>query len=170
MLDMHKAVHKQLKIKMAPTDLFHDILEPVSGMLYQRGSKVKVIVECPKDLHVVTDSLRLRQIILNLGRNSQKFVSKGFIRLCAEEVDGCVRLLVDDSGSGIPSEKRERMFSKLQESLDLLSQGTVRILLSARSVFRGQTLTHRVAYLFLPGHWFVSLQKSNRTDWRRDFF
>jgi signal transduction histidine kinase len=131
MLDMHKAAHKQLKIKLAPTDLFHDVLEPVSGMLYQRGSKVKVIVECPKDLHVVTDSLRLRQVILNLGRNSQKFVSKGFIRLCAEEVEGCVRLLVDDSGSGIPLEKRELLFSKFQESLDLLSQGTVRISLSS---------------------------------------
>jgi signal transduction histidine kinase len=135
MLDMHKAAQNQLKIKMAPTDLFHDVLEPVSGMLYQRGSKVKVIVECPKHLHVVSDSLRLKQIILNLGRNSQKFVRKGFIRLRAEEVDGCVRLLVDDSGSGIPLEKRERMFSKFQESLDLLNQGTVRISLSSLGLY-----------------------------------
>jgi signal transduction histidine kinase len=141
MLDTHKAAQKQLKIKMAPTDLFHDVLEPASGMLYQRGSKVKVIVECPKDLHVVSDCLRLRQIILNLGRNSQKFVTKGFIRLCAEEVDGCVRLLVDDSGSGIPLEKRERMYSKFQESLDLLNQGTVRIFLSSLGLYIAQSIS-----------------------------
>jgi K+-sensing histidine kinase KdpD len=46
-----------------------------------------------------------------------------------------VRLLVDDSGSGIPLEKRERMFSKFQESLDLLNQGTVRISLSSLGLY-----------------------------------
>jgi signal transduction histidine kinase/CheY-like chemotaxis protein len=134
MLDMHRAANKQLQVTMAPTDLLHDILEPVGGMLYRRGSKVKLIVDCPENLWVMADRLRLKQVILNLGRNSSKFIEEGFIRLKAEEVDGNVRLFVDDSGSGIPMEKRERLFAKFQESLDLLSQGTVSILSS--QVFR----------------------------------
>lgn len=124
MLDMHRAASKQLQVNMVPTDLLHDILEPVGGMLYRRGSKVKMVVECPDNLWVMADPLRLKQVILNLGRNSSKFIEKGFIRLKAEEVDGNVKLYVDDSGSGIPPEKRERLFDKFQESLDLLSQGT----------------------------------------------
>ena len=141
MLDMHRAANKQLQVTMAPTDLLHDIMEPVAGMLYRRGSKVKLIVECPDNLWVMADRLRLKQVIMNLGRNSSKFIEEGFIRLKAEEVEGNVRLFVDDSGSGIPAEKRERLFAKFQESLDLLSQGTVSILffewrlVSLRSIF-----------------------------------
>lgn len=125
MLDIHRAVDKQLSLNLTPTDVLHDILEPVEGMLVQKGDKVTVSVDCPRDLFVVTDSLRLKQIMLNLGRNSSKFVDKGFIRLCGSVVDGCVQLSVEDSGPGIPLDKQQRLFLKFQESLDVLSQGTV---------------------------------------------
>ena len=126
MLDMHRASTKQLQVTLAPTDLLHDVLEPVGGMLYQRGSKVKLIVDCPPDLYVMTDCLRLKQVVMNLGRNSSKFIDEGFIRLKAEVVEpsGHVKVYVDDSGCGIPMEKRTRLFAKYQESLDLLNQGT----------------------------------------------
>jgi CheY-like chemotaxis protein len=39
-------------------------------------------------------------------------------------VDGNVRLYIEDSGPGIPNDKREILFTKFQESLDTLSQGT----------------------------------------------
>lgn len=81
MLDIHRAADKQLSLNMVPTDILHDVLEPVEGMLVQKGGKVAVSVDCPRDLFAVTDSLRLKQVILNLGRNSSKFVDKGFIRL-----------------------------------------------------------------------------------------
>ena len=125
MLDMHRAADKQLKVTLAPTDVFHDIVEPVGAMLFCRDDRVKVSVECPEGLFVMTDRLRLKQVILNLGRNSAKFVCQGFIRLRAAVVEGHVQLSVEDSGSGIPHEKRKLLFAKFQESLDLLSQGTV---------------------------------------------
>jgi len=159
MLDMHRAASNQLHVSMAPVDLLRDILEPVAGMLHRGGERggvggVQIIVDCPENLFVETDALRLKQIILNLGRNSVKFIDKGFIRLRAEVVEddasiddydhgykncdieadttrmttnSTVRLYVEDSGSGIPADKRVRLFAKYQESLDLLSQGTVRI-------------------------------------------
>mmetsp|Transcript_12529 Transcript_12529/g.30268 ORF Transcript_12529/g.30268 Transcript_12529/m.30268 type:complete len:1099 (-) Transcript_12529:131-3427(-) len=126
LLDMHRAASKQLQINKLPIDILHDVLEPVAGMLYRgRNSNFNVIVECePKALYVMTDPLRLKQVILNLGRNSIKFVDRGFIRLRAEEMNGNVRIFVDDSGSGIPVEKRKQLFAKFQESLDALNQGT----------------------------------------------
>ena len=167
MLDMHRATSGNLQVKLAPVDLLRDVLEPVAGMLHRGGEgnigrgtgdeKVQITVDCPEDIVVTTDVLRLKQVILNLGRNSVKFINEGFIRLRAEvvEVEECsddhirfrdefvrenshldiecgdvmdktVRIYVEDSGSGIPIEKRERLFAKYQESLDLLSQGTVR--------------------------------------------
>ncbi|KAL3909884.1 MAG: hypothetical protein SGILL_007910, partial [Bacillariaceae sp.] len=127
MLDMHRAKSNQLQISMEPTDLLRDVLEPVAGMLYRgRTNKIQILVDCPENLYVVTDALRLKQVMLNLGRNSQKFIDEGFIRLRAihNKEDGSVKLSVDDSGSGIPLEKRQRLFTKYQESLDALNQGT----------------------------------------------
>jgi signal transduction histidine kinase/CheY-like chemotaxis protein len=124
MLDMHRASSNQLKIEMAHADLLRDVLEPVASMLYHRCADFEVLLDCPQDLVVKTDRLRLKQIVLNLGRNAAKFVEKGFVRLRADVVDGMVQVYVEDSGPGIPLEKRKRLFRKFQESLDSLNQGT----------------------------------------------
>lgn len=124
MLDMHKAASKRIDVNMAPADLQQDILDPVAAMLYQRDSSFEVRVECPENLIIATDRLRMKQCVLNLGRNSTKFVEKGFINLVASVVNGKVRILVEDSGPGIPEAKRENLFNKFQESLDVMEQGT----------------------------------------------
>ncbi len=126
MLDMHRAAIQQLKVNMEPTDLFLDVLEPVHSMLNQRNANYLVELDCPRQLVVATDRLRLKQVVLNLGRNSLKFVESGYVRLRAKVVDGTVELSIEDSGPGIPPEKRGLLFNKFQESLDSLSQGTVR--------------------------------------------
>ena len=46
------------------------------------------------------------------------------MRLRAASVDGNVSLFIEDSGCGIPIEKRSALFAKFQESLDSLNQGT----------------------------------------------
>ena len=83
---------------MAPTDLRRDVLEPVAAILHLRGSKVKVIVDCPENLLVESDRIRVKQIALNLAVNSSKFVTVGYIRLRGEVVDGRVRMCIEDSG------------------------------------------------------------------------
>jgi signal transduction histidine kinase len=159
MLDMHRASHKQLDVDMMPTDLLHDVLEPVGGMLHQRNGHVKVVVDCPRNLMIMTDRLRLKQIILNLGRNSAKFVEEGFIRLRAEVVDDHVELSVEDSGPGIPMEKRKQLFNKFQESLDVLGQGTVRLLSSLAHCILGleDPSMSNVRCDSFTGDWLVSV-------------
>lgn len=142
MLDMQRASSNQLQLHESPTHLWKDVLQPVDTLLYNnshRGNdsvennnnnRMRVLVECcPPDLHIMGDKLRLKQVLLNLGRNAAKFVTTssgagGFIRLKAEIVDGHVQISVEDSGPGIPLEKRPLLFTKFQESLDSLHQGT----------------------------------------------
>jgi signal transduction histidine kinase/CheY-like chemotaxis protein len=124
MLDMQRAASNQLKIEMCPTDLLKDVLQPVDSMLYRRGDNWNLELDCPKNLVVMTDGLRLKQIVLNLSRNSAKFVDNGFIRVRAIVVDGMVQILVEDSGPGVPLDKRANLFARFQETLDSLSQGT----------------------------------------------
>lgn len=139
MLDMQRAGSNQIDIENKPTDIMNDIFKPVEAMMHLRDAPFKVILECSSSgscmtnnfddddhLIVMTDPLRLKQVVLNLTRNASKFVEKGFIRCCAKvnPVDGFVLLYVDDSGPGIPEEKRKRVFGKFQQSLDIVQQGT----------------------------------------------
>jgi signal transduction histidine kinase/CheY-like chemotaxis protein len=124
MLDMNRVSSNQLRIELAHADLLRDVLEPVASMMYHRCEGFEILLDCPENLVVVTDRMRLKQILLNLGRNATKFVEKGFIRLRVYEVDKMVQISVEDSGAGIPLEKQDRLFEKFQESLDSMNQGT----------------------------------------------
>lgn len=126
MLDMHKVSSKQLRITLAPASLKQDIFEPVATMLYQKKYSFAVQVDCPDSIIASVDRIRLKQIVLNLVNNSCKFVQQGFVRMGAyvDPEDGHVRVFVEDSGPGIPSEKRDKLFEKFQSSLDTLCQGT----------------------------------------------
>ena len=77
MLDLYRARNRQVTIQKKDIDLYHDVLEPVASMLYCRDDNFELILDCPKNLVVESDSLRLKQIIMNLGRNAAKFVEKG---------------------------------------------------------------------------------------------
>ena len=124
MLDLHRARSNQLILEMVPTDIKQDILDPVASMLYHRDSMFNVQVICPDNMIVSVDRLRLKQIVLNLARNSSKFVEKGFVRLRAATTSDGVIIYVEDSGPGIPVEKRKKLFARFQDSLDELAQGT----------------------------------------------
>jgi len=137
MLDIQRAGSNQINVERKPTNIMDDIFKPVQAMLHLRDSPFKITMEVDSGLHsgdgeddnqlvVMTDSMRLKQVLLNLVRNATKFVEKGFIRCSANvnPLNGLVELRVDDSGPGIPPEKRSRVFGKFQQSLDLLQQGT----------------------------------------------
>ena len=126
MLDFHRVASKQMTLDLAPTDIKADVLDAVASMLYRRYDSYSVEVFCPKeDLVIMADRVRLKQVVLNLARNSAKFVEKGYIRLCAEFApSGFLQISVEDSGPGIPLEKRKNMFERFQDSLDSLQQGT----------------------------------------------
>lgn len=124
MLDLNRATDKKIELHEEPADLAICVIQPVLAMIYTRNVPFEVQMECPENLTIMTDILRLKQVLLNLARNSAKFVDKGFIRIKAEVIDGRVLIYVQDSGPGIPPEKRDGLFNKFQESLDIMCQGT----------------------------------------------
>ena len=74
MLDMHRAATNQLNVDFTPVDILHDVLEPVANMLYTRDADYEVQIACPEDgLIVMSDRLRLKQMVLNLARVSSVF-------------------------------------------------------------------------------------------------
>ena len=126
MLDMHKASSGQLEVHLSPLCVKEDVFDPVITMLHQREHAFEVEVDCPSSLAIISDRIRLKQIVLNLTNNSCKFVQRGYIRIGARVLteDGLVQIFVEDSGPGLAEEKRDQLFDKFQTSLDNLNQGT----------------------------------------------
>jgi hypothetical protein len=71
--------------------------------------------------YVKGDSLRLKQVLINLLGNALKFTEKGSITLSAKKIDSdeksyVVEFGVSDTGIGISSEDREKIFSPFVQS------------------------------------------------------
>ena len=63
---------------------------------------------------VHSDEIRFRQVLLNLLSNAVKFTSHGFVRVRAIEnrPEGLLRIEIEDTGIGVPSDKRNEVFEK----------------------------------------------------------
>ncbi len=78
-----------------------------------------------EDLIVRVDPMRLQQVITNFLTNANKFTDSGYIKLGYRRLAGenVVRIFVEYSGKGIPSEELEMIFSRFYKH-DEFAQGT----------------------------------------------
>jgi signal transduction histidine kinase len=82
------------------------LLEPEAN---RRG--VQLNGHVPPHVRVITDSGKLRQIVMNLVGNAVKFTDQGEISVLLETSDGgSVTVHVRDTGPGIPDDQLERIF------------------------------------------------------------
>ncbi len=79
------------------------------------------------DSIVVTDPLRVEQVLRNLIANALKFTKQGSITLgCSQDKDK-ILFYIKDTGIGIREENKERIFerfTKIEENPDKLTRGT----------------------------------------------
>lgn len=123
-LDLSKTESGQIVIHNEPVDVTNIINEIYSIFQYRAQEKnLKFTLACSKDLPVIkSDSLRLRQIVLNLVGNAVKFTDKGEIAIIVtfkghDKNKGTLIICVKDTGIGISKEGLEKIFHPfVQES------------------------------------------------------
>lgn len=105
---------RSVTIKEINNDL-RPLFEPLAK---EKGLDLKMIVESSAPELLVTDKLRLEQILKNLLSNALKFTSKGSIKLTISqpETSSLVQFSVKDTGIGIPKEKQQQVFEAFQQA------------------------------------------------------
>jgi two-component system sensor histidine kinase/response regulator len=117
-LDLAKIESGKLEIEQAPFDLVPALEKIVTGFGYRahaRGLELTLRIAPDVPQHLVGDSLRLGQILINLIGNAIKFTELGEVAVVVEKEysgDGAVRLRfsVSDTGIGIAPDKLEKIF------------------------------------------------------------
>ncbi len=84
-----------------------DAFAPLAG-----ERRARVVASIPDGLHAAVDSLAFRQVLTNLLENAVKYGPAGqTITVGAEGDARCVRVRVDDEGTGVPADEREIVWS-----------------------------------------------------------
>lgn len=85
--------------------------------LYQyvgEGKDISIVVDCVKDLQIVADQNRIRQVLGNLIDNAVKYTPpQGRVTVRAQREKEGIILSVKDTGVGIPSEEIPHIWNRL---------------------------------------------------------
>jgi signal transduction histidine kinase/CheY-like chemotaxis protein len=125
LLDLSKIEAGKFEIEEEPfsvRELVADAGKMFTYRMREKGLRFEsTVVDSLPDV-LLGDALRLRQILLNLLGNAVKFTQEGSVWLTAAgERDGDrfqLRLVVRDSGIGIPLEKQGRIFEAFRQADD----------------------------------------------------
>ncbi len=88
-----------------------EVILGFSSQLKKKGIEVKN--ELPAELSVKADKERVGQVLTNLLDNAIKFnKERGSVRLYSQKSDGKLKVVVEDSGIGIPEKDIPRIFER----------------------------------------------------------
>jgi two-component system sensor histidine kinase/response regulator len=103
------------------SQIFGDVDELLHPTARDKGLEFSILQNGPLPTRIRTDPERLHQCLINLVNNAIKFTDCGYVRLrvtmeCRNDKMPCIRFDVDDSGIGIKSGDRERIFESFTQA------------------------------------------------------
>jgi len=116
-LDLSKIDVGRLEVNIQPVELepiIKTVLSTAVGLI--GGKPIQLRRETPPLLpSVLGDSLRVRQVLLNLYSNAAKFTEAGEVTLYLAQDENHVTISVADTGPGIEEENIDRIFEAFQQ-------------------------------------------------------
>ncbi len=129
-LDLSRIEVGRLQTEAGPVEIggiIRDILETLGPRAAEKDLGLEVELAGPLPRLVVTDAVRLRQVLLNLVGNAVKFTDAGDVRIrLAAPVDEAgvrrLRIAVRDTGPGIPPDVQQRLFQPFERADDAMNR------------------------------------------------
>jgi PAS domain S-box-containing protein len=121
-LDFSRIEVGQLELEAAPfslKEIAQDCIKLVSDQAQRKGVKPMVAIGSNVHDRVIGDSIRLRQVLLNLVSNGVKFTHSGYVALTIERIPGAahaLRFAVADTGIGIRPENLAVLFQRFAQA------------------------------------------------------
>jgi signal transduction histidine kinase/DNA-binding response OmpR family regulator len=121
-LDLSKIEAGRMDVEKHPFDiasLIDDVVGTIKPLAAQKQNQVVINVE-PGIGTMVSDSVKIRQLLLNLLSNACKFTDSGIIslsvRLLSRDGHGTVQITVSDTGIGMSEEHLSRIFEAFTQA------------------------------------------------------
>ncbi len=104
-------------------EIFEDLLSLFAPLAEQRRLRLSAQIDgLPEQIHV--DVTRVRQILINVLGNAIKYTEQGSVRVYASWHDDRLLVRVRDSGPGIDSGTRDRLFEAFERPAESSQTGT----------------------------------------------
>ena len=119
-LDLSKIEANKLDVERIDTDYFEVLAEIHSVVGMQASSKglgFEIDYRLPLPARILTDPLRLTQILINLCNNAIKFTERGSVRVVVSYLaNGQMQFDVVDTGIGLTAEQSHRLFQPFEQA------------------------------------------------------
>ncbi len=124
LLDVAKADAGKIRIEMGDCvvcEVVGDVVATFANKAHEKGIELKCRFETPVPERIVSDVLRVRQVLFNLVSNAVKFTPKGSVTIATRcvhgDADGSALLFdVIDTGIGIEPDALERIFDPFEQA------------------------------------------------------
>lgn len=122
-LDFSKIESGKLEIvdeEYLPASMFSDLMMIFQNRIGEKNIELQFEIDSELPVKLYGDSMRLRQIIINIANNAIKFTEKGFVRLTVKveersAADARLFVSVKDSGQGIKEEDLHKLFGAFEQ-------------------------------------------------------
>jgi signal transduction histidine kinase len=128
-LDLSKIEANQMEVQWETVDI-QSISRTVFALVKEKAATkgLKMVLDIDSDVTtIIADSLRLKQMLLNLLFNALKFTESGSVGLQVKKINGFIHFVVWDTGTGIPEEHKGELFqpfSQIANTLVSRDEGT----------------------------------------------
>ncbi|MCF6455301.1 ATP-binding protein [Pseudoalteromonas sp. MMG024] len=117
-LDVSKIEANKLTIEQVPTNIFQ-LLSEVGSILGRqvrdKGLEFNIDYHFPLPNTIMSDPVRLRQVLLNLASNSVKFTKKGSVSIKVEMEEDDLKITIVDTGIGMDEQAVKKLFTPFHQ-------------------------------------------------------
>lgn len=123
-LDFSKIESGEITLDTIPcnfTNLVKEVIETFEERAEEKHLKMIVELMDEKEANIISDPLRIKQLLINLIGNAIKFTDKGFIKIHSSsqplnDSQILIRLTIEDTGIGIERKDFKSIFKKFSQA------------------------------------------------------